>query len=529
MKTIQVLDCSLRDGGYLNDWKFGKQTIIDTYSRLNKSGLEFIEVGFLDDRRSYDPDRTIQPNTRCYDRIFENVGKNTTAVAMIDYGTCSIDNIGPCSESFIDGIRIIFKKPNMKKAVEFGRLVKEKGYLVFLQLVSITSYSDRDLLDFIDCANQIAPYAVSIVDTYGLMHREKMFHYFHLLDANLAPGIVIGFHSHNNFQLAYSNTIELLKLNTKHDLLVDGTVYGMGKNAGNAPIELICMYLNENENKNYNINHILEVIDITAMRIKKESPWGYSLPLFISSSHDCHPNYVTALMSKGTLSVGDINEIIKEIKGDDMLNYNADLIEKLYGEYQRTKLCDKNKELLYSQLKNKDVCLIGPGNSIHDEREKIVDFINRENCIVISVNCVPDFHLDYFFAGNSRRYSMFSSNFIAKQDVKIIASSNVSSIDNEFDYILNFDRLADENKLLFDNSLIMMLKILDEADVSCVYLAGFDGFKRNSKNYYIDFLNTGGDMARLEKVTELIKQRIIEFSANHRTEFITRSYYNEDK
>ena len=87
MKNIQVLDCSLRDGGYLNDWNFGKHTIIDTFNRLNNSGVEFIEVGFLDDRREFDSDRTIQPTTECYDKIFENIeNKKSCVVAMIDYG-----------------------------------------------------------------------------------------------------------------------------------------------------------------------------------------------------------------------------------------------------------------------------------------------------------------------------------------------------------------------------------------------------------------------------------------------------------
>lgn len=526
MKSIKVLDCSLRDGGYLNDWNFGKHTIIDTFNRLNNSGVEFIEVGFLDDRRTFDPDRTIQPTTECYDRIFENIdNKKSCVVAMIDYGTCSIDNIGECSMSFIDGIRIIFKKPNMHKAVEFARQVKEKGYLVFLQLVSITSYSDRELLDFIDCANNIQPYGVSIVDTYGLMHREKMLHYFYLLDANLIKGTIIGFHSHNNFQLAYSNTIELLKLNTSHDLLADGTVFGMGKNAGNAPLELLCMYLNENEGKDYNVSHILEIIDLTALRIHKEHPWGYSLPLFVASSNDCHPNYVTALMDKGTLSIGSINEILKGLSGDEKLNYNAELIQELYRNYQKTKLCDKNKDELYSALNNKNILLIGPGYSLLKEKEKIDDFIAEKNAVIISVNCVPEFPLDYFFVGNSKRYSLLSSSCSVKKQLKIIASSNVSSLDGEFDYILNFDRLADENKLLFDNALVMMLKVLNEANINRLFLAGFDGFSRTMANYYNDFMSFDGEPERLEQVTDLIRERIAEFRKIYPIEFVTNSYY----
>ena len=187
--------------------------------------------------------------------------------AMIDYGTCDIDKLQPKSETFIDGIRLIFKKENMHKAVEYGREVMAKGYALSLNMVSITSYEENDVLEFVQEVNTIKPFAVSVVDTYGLMHKEQMLFYFNLLDKNLLPPICIGYHSHNNFQLAYSNTIEMLKLNTDRDLIVDGSLYGMGKSAGNAPRELLAMHLNENYGGAYDINQILEAIDINIMPI----------------------------------------------------------------------------------------------------------------------------------------------------------------------------------------------------------------------------------------------------------------------
>ena len=150
MKQISLLDCTLRDGGYVNNWEFGRSTTLCIFERLVDSGTDIIEVGFLDDRQPFNAERTIQPTTKCYDTIFEGCDKKSSLVmAMIDYGTCKIDNIFPCRESFLDGIRIIFKKPKMYEAVNFARQIKELGYLVSLQLVSITSYSDYDLLELI--------------------------------------------------------------------------------------------------------------------------------------------------------------------------------------------------------------------------------------------------------------------------------------------------------------------------------------------------------------------------------------------
>ena len=138
--SIRLLDCTLRDGGYLNDWNFGKENILYLFRRLVHSNVDVIEVGFLDDRRLFDQERTINPDTESYDKIFAGVDRgNAMVVGMIDFGTCKIENIKPCSESYLDGIRVIFKKDKMYPAMAFCKQLKALGYQVFSQLVSVTS------------------------------------------------------------------------------------------------------------------------------------------------------------------------------------------------------------------------------------------------------------------------------------------------------------------------------------------------------------------------------------------------------
>ena len=120
MAKRELLDCTLRDGGYVNDWEFGHDKIVEIFKRLVSSGVEYIEVGFLDDRRKFDINRTIMPNTQAINKIFGGLNKgNSTVLAMIDYGTCSIDHIQPCKDTFIDGIRVIFKEHLMYDALAF--------------------------------------------------------------------------------------------------------------------------------------------------------------------------------------------------------------------------------------------------------------------------------------------------------------------------------------------------------------------------------------------------------------------------
>ena len=268
MKQIGLLDCTLRDGGYVNDWNFGHSVITGTYKRLEASGVEYIEVGFLDDRRPFDINRTIAPNTQSFDEIFKNVKKGRAVpVAMIDFGTCALENIGPADQSFIEGIRVIFKKEKIGQALPFCRAVKEKGYKLFIQAISITAYSDMEMLEYIQKINEIKPYAFSIVDTYGLLDNRKIAHYFDLFDNNLDPEIRVGYHAHNNFQLAFSNTVKFFNLYTKRALIADCTVYGMGKSAGNCPSELIAMHLNETCGTKYDLSQFLEILDADLLSV----------------------------------------------------------------------------------------------------------------------------------------------------------------------------------------------------------------------------------------------------------------------
>lgn len=196
MGDIKLLDCTLRDGGYLNDWNFGHDNLVSIFERVVDANVEFIEIGFLDDRRKFDINRSIMPDTDCVERIYGGLDrKNTQVVGMIDYGTCALSNIKPCKDSFLDCIRVIFKKHLRKEALEYCSKLKGLGYKVFAQLVAVTSYDDEEMMDLIRLANDVKPYAVSMVDTYGLMHQNNLQHYFDLLNAHLSPEICLGYHA----------------------------------------------------------------------------------------------------------------------------------------------------------------------------------------------------------------------------------------------------------------------------------------------------------------------------------------------
>lgn len=530
MSKIYLLDCTLRDGGYVNDWNFGNGTMTCIFDRLSEAGVDFIEIGFLDDRRPFDPDRTIQPSTDCYAKVYRNAEKTKSKMlAMIDYGTCDISHVEDCKDTILDGIRVIFKKPMMDGAMEFGKQLKKKGYKVFLNMVSITSYSDWDMLEFIKKANDAKPFAVSIVDTYGLMHKEQVLHYFDLLDHNLVPEIMIGYHSHNNFQLGYANAIEFLNRRSMHDKIIDGTLYGMGKSAGNAPLELIAMYLNESAGSHYDMNQIMEAIDNNILNIYREKYWGYAFNFYISALNDCHPNYVKYLLQKNTLSVKSVNDILVRIPEENKLYYNEELIKKLYLDYQKNAIDDSESlKDLYSAFDGHPVLIIGPGRSISKNKKSIEEFIRKKKPITISINHISEeIPANYLFISNSKRFNLIYPDLLHYKG-KIIATSNITPFDkNILDFTVNYDSLAiRDEEVVEDDSLTLLLNLLNRIGLHEVALAGLDGFTGNaSENYADDRMILSQDFDP-EEFNSQLRSRIERFRKGMSISFLTKSLYD---
>ncbi len=530
--NIKILDCTLRDGGYNNDWEFGHDTLINLFERSTSAGVDFIEIGFIDNRRPFDINRSIMPDTKCVGKIWGKLDKKgSKVIAMIDYGTCDIASIQPCEESFVDGIRVIFKMHLMHEALEYCNELKKLGYLVFAQGVSFTTYTEVKLNEIIELLNEVKPYVFSIVDTYGLMDINLLNYYYEYLDKYLHPSITIGFHAHNNFQLAFANCMELARKhsNKERTLLLDGSIFGMGKGAGNAPLELLITFLNENFNTNYDINQILEAIDVNILELYNKLHWGYSLKAFIAASNDCHPNYVSFLLDKKTLSVKAVNEIVRKIEVDMKLSYNKSLIEQLYVDYQKNDCFDDSDYLkIGQQISGKKILLIGPGKSVVNEKDNIFDFIQKETPIVLSVNFIPDdLPVDYLFLTNSKRYAQQAKAISeAEGKTQIIATSNVTKAGGRFNLNLDYEKLIDRDAVFIDNSFLMALKVLMRTGVTDIALAGFDGYSLNKESDYFSSKMEYEFSKRMgQEINADVNKTLCKFKSKLNFQFITPTLY----
>ena len=342
MASINILDCTLRDGGYVNNWSFSDKICINLIDSLRKSKIEYIELGYINKKSGKCKDTTMFNNFECINNIITD--NDAKYVIMLDLGDFDIDDIEYNSNIF--GIRLTFSKEHWKTAIEDAKKITAKGYKVFLQPMLTLCYTDKELLESINAFNEINIYAFYIVDTFGAMQSDDVLRFASLIDNNLRSDVKLGFHAHNNLQLAYSNAIALVKMSSNREFIIDSSVYGMGRAAGNLNTELFADYLIKNFNKEYKIEPLLDIIDDFLSIIYKENYWGYSVPHYISGIYNCHPYYSTYLAGKKELSGKDIENIIRNIVEAKKYEFDKDYIEQLYVNRNSHKLIKYNYELL---------------------------------------------------------------------------------------------------------------------------------------------------------------------------------------
>ena len=173
MSKIKLLDCTLRDGGYINEWNFGKYTIKDIIAKLVAAGVDYVEVGFLRNC-IYDPEKSLFNNCGELSQILPEERGKTKFTAMALHNKYDIDKLEPYDGKTIDAIRVTFHDYDIDEGLEYIKKVIDKGYKVFINPINIMGYSDAMILELLQKVNKIHPYAFSIVDTFGSMMKEDL-------------------------------------------------------------------------------------------------------------------------------------------------------------------------------------------------------------------------------------------------------------------------------------------------------------------------------------------------------------------
>ena len=486
---IKLLDCTLRDGAYINNAEFGKPAIRGIISKLQDARVNIIECGWLKDNK-YKSDTTYFHIPSDMFQYINNKDKNITYCAMIDWDRYDESVLPKCDGENIDAIRIVFPHGRHKEAIEVGKIIRDKGYKVLFQAANTLAYSDNDLVILCNLMNDFKPVSLSVVDTFGSMYPSDLDHIVNVIDDHLDSSIELGFHAHNNQQLAFANCIHFVEnLKDKRNIIVDATLSGMGRGAGNATTELVASYINRVQNGNYDMNAIMDAIDMYIQGFMEKFTWGYSTQYFISGYYQCHVNNIAYLASNHRTNARDMRNIIESLSIDERRKYDYDLLESRYMENQNRVVDDEETiKKLRSIIKNKKVMLIAPGRSTVTESDRLNSFIKQEKPVVIEVNSINKlFNADFVFFSNSVRYE-YAHNTYPKTfaESKKILLSNIRTDGSDNDYIVNFNLVIKRGWEHFDNAVILALRLLNKLNADDVYLAGFDGFKTKYNESYAD-------------------------------------------
>ena len=371
--------------------------------------------------------------------------------------------------------------------------------------------------------NQLKPFAFYIVDTLGAMSENDMMHMLHIIDRNLDENVKLGYHSHNNLQLAFANAQRMMEFGTNRDVIIDCSVYGMGRGAGNLCTELMVDFLKKHYNKKYDAVPILEIVDNYLLPIYMQKRWGYTIEYFLASSLDCHPNYVSFLMDKQNIPVRVIRNMLEQIPKEKRLRYNAKVINDIYSTYQNNSVDDRLEILnLREKFKGENVLIVGSGKSVKTKHDKIAKYILKNKPKVIAINFVPSFKTDMVFVANQKRFEMIKDSLDMKN---VICTSNIDD-DTKECHVVNYSTLLNSGDIVGDSSGMMLLKLLRRLKVSKVAIAGMDGFKRNCLENYCEkrFVHEEDNKTLREKNKEM-KEQLKLISKEINIEFITPSKY----
>lgn len=521
MKCIKVLDCTLRDGGYCNQWAFGKKNIEKILNSLIAAGIDVLECGYLTDKTEYDTNSTKFSNFNQLEMFLPKYCNHSLFVVMINYGEYNIEELPNQKDTLISGIRFAFHKKDCKKAIDQCKILVNKGYKVFVQPMVSICYSEQEFIKLIKSINGIGVYAFYIVDSFGTMGKKCLNHFYHITEQFLHNDICIGFHSHNNLQGAFCNVQSLMEHKDERTVIIDSSIHGMGRGAGNLNSEIFLNNLNLEIGTQYDIKPLLQIMDEVICRFYEQKPWGYSLPNYLSAMHTIHPNYASFLAERKTLTFEAMDDIFSLITPEKGIEYDERYIRKLYTEYlSNGKVRENHLKDIQSNIKGRKILLVAPGRNAILERHKILNFVEQNHPIIISVNHnYPELDSDYIFVSNIRRFKEISEELYGK----VISTSN---IENQNTYAsVDYYRLLNSVDDVSDNSGLMAIKFaINQLNVNEVFIAGFDGY---THDVYGNFETE--DMALLasndffDRMNYGMREVLKEYSMQIKISFITNS------
>jgi len=492
MKNIKILDCTIRDGGYINNWEFEDKIVREAYRAVSDSGIDIFEIGF----RS-------PPNTKngkwyfCNEENIRNVTKGISGAKvgiMIDFGKFDLNNLPDRKDTIIDLVRVATHKNNIEKTLKVIDQIKDKKFETSIQMMGYSNYANNErgkLVHLLEESNVTYAY---IADSYGSILPFQIKTLFEpLLEI---PGLKVGFHPHNSLQMAFANTLEAIKCGVD---IIDGSIFGMGRGAGNLPIETLVSYLQLQGAKKYNVIPILNCIDHYFVNIKNKYSWGYQLPYMLSGMFGCHPYYSKNLIDLRDYTIEDIWKALEAIKEINPIGYSQKIVDNLIKNELIGNVVSNNKTTAdndhvvlkpkyINRHEGKDFLILGNGPNLKKYKESIDIFIEKYDPIVLGANFltglfIPDYHafhskrrfVDYIDTVDNKSRLLIGQNIpdemiskYTKRKYETLCHKNV--LDEKFDII---DGVIQTNCQTIS---ILLLGVAIVMGANKLFAVGLDGY-----------------------------------------------------
>ncbi len=285
---IKILDCTVRDGGLINNHHFDDEFVRGVYDTCVAAGVDYMEIGYKGDKTIYPPSEH-GPWKHCDEEdIRRIVGDNPTDLklsAMADAERSDYRNdIIPREESVLDAIRVAAYIHQIPVALDMIHDAHEKGYETMMQLMAVSVIPERELEEALQVLVDAPVSAIYLVDSWGVLYSEQIRDLALMyLKALEDTGKELGIHTHNNQQLAYANTIEALIAGASR---LDATMNGMGRGPGNCPLELLIGFL---KNPKFRLRPVLKCIRDYCLPLRDEMEWGWKIPYMLTAQLNQHP------------------------------------------------------------------------------------------------------------------------------------------------------------------------------------------------------------------------------------------------
>lgn len=285
-EQIKVLDCTIRDGGLMNNHGFDDRFVREIFKAIAESGIDYMEIGYKNSRKLFDSEK-YGTWKFCEDdairRVTEGIDSKVKISVMVDVDRVDMDDIKPKKESPVSMIRTACYVKDVDKAIAMANQFADKGYETAVNLMAISKVLEVELDEcFAQLERECKCKVVYLVDSNGALYQETT-EYLVKKAKEIIKTKEVGIHAHNNQQLGFSNTIEAIIHGANY---LDSTIFGMGRAAGNCPTELLLGFL---KNPKFDIRPILDVISKEMIPLQKKVEWGYVIPYAITGMLDEHP------------------------------------------------------------------------------------------------------------------------------------------------------------------------------------------------------------------------------------------------